>query len=153
LKTFKVVVDGQTYTVQVEEIEDESKNKQADLATGSQAPKSPTGEKTVPSTNTAPSKEQEKEAVKESNQETASTTESKTVTPESGITLKAPMPGSVLDVRVSEGESVAAGDVLLVLEAMKMENELTASQAGTVVKILVNKGDTVENAEPLVILS
>lgn len=63
------------------------------------------------------------------------------------------MPGSVIDIAVKPGDSVREGDVLLILEAMKMENEITASQAGTVVKIDVQIGDTVDGGETLMVLS
>lgn len=58
--------------------------------------------------------------------------------------VRAPMPGLVLDVLVAEGDTVAADEGLLVLEAMKMENELSAPSAGTVAAIHVNTGDAVD---------
>jgi glutaconyl-CoA/methylmalonyl-CoA decarboxylase subunit gamma len=70
-----------------------------------------------------------------------------------GITVKAPMPGSVLEVKVKVGDVVKDGAVLLVLEAIKMENELTAAQAGTVSRVMVKKGDTVNSGDPLIMLS
>lgn len=60
-----------------------------------------------------------------------------------GETFKAPLPGTIVDVKVVVGQAVAVGDVVLVLEAMKMENEITAEKAGTITAISVNKGDTV----------
>ena len=64
------------------------------------------------------------------------------------VAVKAPMPGNILDVKVAAGASVKAGDVLVILEAMKMENEIQAPADGTVTAILVNKGDSVlEGAE------
>jgi len=65
-------------------------------------------------------------------------------------TITAPMPGTVLDIRVSPGKSVEKGDVLLVLEAMKMENEVLAPFAGVVSQILVGKGTTVNTGDPLI---
>ena len=56
------------------------------------------------------------------------------------VTVKAPMPGNILDVKVAAGASVKAGDVLVILEAMKMENEIVAPQDGTVASVNVNKG-------------
>ena len=66
------------------------------------------------------------------------------------VTVKAPMPGNILDVKVSAGASVKAGDVLVILEAMKMENEILAPQDGTVASVNVNKGDTVNSGDVLV---
>ena len=66
------------------------------------------------------------------------------------VAVKAPMPGNILDVKVSAGASVKAGDVLVILEAMKMENEILAPQDGTVASVNVNKGDTVNSGDVLV---
>ena len=60
------------------------------------------------------------------------------------VAVKAPMPGNILDVKVK------AGDVLAILEAMKMENEIVAPQDGTVASVNVNKGDTVNSGDTLV---
>ncbi|MCM1524806.1 MAG: biotin/lipoyl-binding protein [Ruminococcus sp.] len=62
-----------------------------------------------------------------------------------GTPVKAPMPGNILDVKVSVGDTVAVGQVLVVLEAMKMENDIVANAAGKVVSIAVKKGDTVNS--------
>ena len=64
------------------------------------------------------------------------------------VAVKAPMPGNILDVKVKAGASVKAGDVLVILEAMKMENEILAPQDGTVASVNVNKGDTVNSGDP-----
>ena len=69
-----------------------------------------------------------------------------------GETVKAPMPGNILKVNVSAGQAVKEGDVLLVLEAMKMENEIMAPKAGTVAQVLVQKGSTVNTDAPLVVI-
>lgn len=66
------------------------------------------------------------------------------------VTVKAPMPGTILDVKVKPGTAVKAGDILVILEAMKMENEIVAPQDGTVASINVNKGDTVNSGDVLV---
>lgn len=64
--------------------------------------------------------------------------------------IKAPMPGLILDVNISEGDEVKEGDYLLVLEAMKMENTLTAPRDGVVKAISVKKGQTVEKNQLLI---
>ena len=61
-----------------------------------------------------------------------------------GAKVNAPMPGTILDVRVQNGAKVKKGDVLVILEAMKMENEIQAPCDGTVTSVCVRKGDSVE---------
>lgn len=63
--------------------------------------------------------------------------------PAGAETVKAPMPGNILEVRVSDGQAVQAGDILFILEAMKMENEIMAPAAGTVSGVAVQKGSAV----------
>lgn len=70
-----------------------------------------------------------------------------------GEVVKSPMPGSILKINVSEGQKVNEGDVLLILEAMKMENEVIAPKAGTVAQIAVAKGAVVETGAPLLVIS
>ena len=55
------------------------------------------------------------------------------------VAVNAPMPGTILDVKVAPGAAVKAGDVLVILEAMKMENEIVAPQDGTVAAVNVNR--------------
>ena len=66
------------------------------------------------------------------------------------LEIKAPMPGLVLSVNVTEGQEVKKGDNLLVLEAMKMENMLKSATEGIVKKIFVSKGDKVEKNQVLI---
>ena len=66
------------------------------------------------------------------------------------VSVKAPMPGNILDVKVSAGASVKAGDVLVILEAMKMENAVTTDYAGTVKQVLVQPGENVATDAVLV---
>lgn len=70
--------------------------------------------------------------------------------PASGAPLKAPMPGTVISVAVKPGDKVEKNQVLLVLEAMKMENDIVAPQAGTVTSVSVKKGDSV-NADDVML--
>lgn len=66
--------------------------------------------------------------------------------------VAAPMPGSILDVRVSAGDAVSAGQVVLVLEAMKMENEILAPRAGKVISVNASKGSTVNSGDTLLVI-
>lgn len=71
----------------------------------------------------------------------------------SGEVVKAPMPGNILKINVAPGQKVEEGDVLIVLEAMKMENEIVAAKSGTVAQVAVSKGAVVETGAPLVIIA
>ena len=70
-----------------------------------------------------------------------------------GEPVKAPMPGNILDVRVSAGQNVKAGDILLILEAMKMENEIVAPKDGTLTSVCVSRGQVVETGAVLCTLA
>ena len=69
------------------------------------------------------------------------------------VEVKAPMPGNILDVKVKVGDTVKAGTVLCVLEAMKMENEIPAPKDGKVAQVVVTKGATVGAGDTLVVLA
>jgi len=69
------------------------------------------------------------------------------------FTVTAPLPGSILEMKCQVGDEVKKGQTLLVLEAMKMENNIAATHDGKVVEILVNKGDTVSDGAALVVIS
>ena len=73
--------------------------------------------------------------------------------PVAGEAVTAPMPGNILKVAVTAGQAVKEGDLLLVLEAMKMENEIFAPKDGTVAQVLVSKGSTVDTGATMVVLN
>lgn len=66
-----------------------------------------------------------------------------------GEKITAPMPGTILDVKVSVGDSVSKGQVIMILEAMKMENDIVASCDGKITSVLTSKGSTVNSGDAL----
>ena len=70
-----------------------------------------------------------------------------------GDAVKSPMPGNILKILVTQGQQVKEGDVVIILEAMKMENEIVATKSGSVAQILVTKGQVVETGSPLIVIA
>ena len=70
-----------------------------------------------------------------------------------GEPVNSPMPGTILRVEVAQGAAVKEGQLLVVLEAMKMENEILAPKDGTVAQVVVQKGSHVETGSPLIVLA
>lgn len=70
-----------------------------------------------------------------------------------GEVVKSPMPGNILKINVAQGQKVSEGEVLIILEAMKMENEIVATKSGTVAQVAVTKGAVVETGTPLVVIA
>ncbi len=70
-----------------------------------------------------------------------------------GEKVNAPMPGTILKVNVSQGQAVKEGDVLCVLEAMKMENEILAPKTGSVSQVVVSKGSSVNTGDTLIVIA
>lgn len=111
MKRFNIVVNGKAYDVSVEELD---ANAAAPVVTAAPAP---TAAPVAPAAPTAAPAASGAEAV------------------------KAPMPGTVLDIKVNVGDTVAENQLLVVFEAMKMENEIMAPKAGKIASIAVKKGD------------
>lgn len=127
-KKFNVTVNGTTYEVEVEEIKE----------SGGTAPKAP-APKVAPAPAPAPKAAPAPAAAK--------------VAAGAGEhSIDAPMPGKIIKLVANEGQAVKAGEVLLILEAMKMQNEITADADGTVKKFNVAAGQSVKAHESLVIL-
>ena len=70
-----------------------------------------------------------------------------------GEVVAAPLPGNILNIKVSQGQAVKKGDLIIIIEAMKMENEILAPRDGVVAQVVTSKGSTVETGTPLIVLS
>ena len=123
MRRFNVTVNGNAYDVAVEEITDGS----------APAPVAAAPKKAAPAPKAAPAAPKAAAGA--------------------GEKVSAPMPGTILDVKVSVGDSVSSGSVLCILEAMKMENEIVAPQDGTVASINVSKSDSVEAGQVIITLN
>jgi biotin carboxyl carrier protein len=130
MKKYRIVVNGVSYEVEVEEVGKGSAPQAATVAPAAPAPAAPAPTAPAPEPKAAPAP-----------------------APSAGAaTVEAPMPGTILDILVKVGDAVTEGQTLLMLEAMKMENEITAPQAGTVDSIQVAKGDSVNTGDVLISL-
>lgn len=115
MKTYTITVNGNVYDVTVEE------------GTGAAAP---VAQAVAPKAAPAPAKKAAPKAASAGTQ--------------GGVKVNAPMPGKILGIKANAGQAVKKGQVLLILEAMKMENEIVAPQDGTVASINVSVGEQVE---------
>lgn len=70
-----------------------------------------------------------------------------------GEVVSSPMPGNILRVDVAVGQKVNEGDVIMILEAMKMENEIVATKSGTIAQVVVAKGNSVDTGAPLAVIA
>lgn len=127
MKKFNVTVNGTAYEVEVEEVKG-----------ASPAPRAAAPAPAAPAPKAAPAPAAPKKAAQSAGAGEHS--------------IDAPMPGKIVKLVASIGQSVNAGDVLLILEAMKMQNEITADAAGTVKAFNVDAGNTVAAGDSLVIL-
>ena len=123
IRKFRIKIDGKVFEAEVEEIGGEKEQ----ISTVRQPPAS-TPPKEVTPTQTAP------------------------VTNASGNTITAPMPGKVITLKVSKGQKINKGDVILILEAMKMEQEIKSALEGTVSDIMVSEGEIVKKEQSLVVI-
>ena len=132
---FKITLNGRNYEIEVETIKPMSRSKyEAEAPVVEAAPvieAAPVAESTAPA---------------------ASQTSAAPVASGDGEAIKAPMPGTVVNVNVTVGQAVKEGDVLVVLEAMKMENDIVAPCVGVVKQIPVAKGSTVNTDEVLAVI-
>ncbi|MBA7546160.1 hypothetical protein ES705_38543 [subsurface metagenome] len=136
MRKFKITVDGKVYEVEVEEVggnESSAGTISVPQPVATKGKEEPVSQKVVkPSSNPSPAKVP-----------TAAV---------AGEEVVAPMPGKVLQLKVSEGDSVKDGDTLLILEAMKMENEIVANASGSIKKINVAANDMVDTGDVLMVI-
>lgn len=130
MKKFKVTVNGKAYEVEVEEMGGAPAAAPAPQAAAAQAQAAPAAP--APAATPAP-------AVGGP-------------IPEGAITVKAPMPGKISALKAEAGKVVKRGDIILVLEAMKMQNDITATADGTLHEIRVNPGDNVKTGDVLAVI-
>lgn len=127
MKSYRITVNGNTYDVQVEELGAST------TASAPVAASAPVQTAAPAATTPAPAP---------------------AATPAGGGTgVKAPMPGNILDIKVNVGDSVAANQVVAVLEAMKMENDIVTPVAGKVAAINVTKGQAVNSGDVLITIA
>lgn len=132
MRKFMINVNGNSYEVEVEEILGGASSVSAPVVAAAPKQAAPVAAAPAP----AAPKVEKKEVVASAGQEVVS----------------APMPGTILKVMAKEGQEVKAGEILVILEAMKMENEIVAPRAGKVASIVVSVGATVNSGEKLVII-
>ena len=130
MKNYRITVNGNTYDVEVEEL---SGGAAAAPAPKAAAPKAAPAAAPAPAPAAAPAPKASAGG-------------------EGSVVIAAPMPGKILSIKTEVGKSVKKGEVMLILEAMKMENEIVASQDGTVASINVSVGDQVEAGNTLATL-
>ncbi|MBQ1371487.1 MAG: biotin/lipoyl-binding protein [Oscillospiraceae bacterium] len=129
---YKVTLNGRTYEVEVEAGKAMLVNEYEAFAPAPSAPAAPAAAPAAPAAAPAPA------AV---------------VDIAAGERVNAPMPGNILKVAVNQGDKVQAGQILVILEAMKMENEIVAPKAGTVAQVVAKVGDKVDTGATLVVIA
>ncbi|MDR1392119.1 MAG: biotin/lipoyl-binding protein [Clostridiales bacterium] len=132
MKKFTVKVNGKSYEVEIEELEKSSSKEQAS-----------TKQKNIVIENEV-NESQNTFLHDPKNQENT--------TSEKSIKVIAPMPGNIISVNVKNGVSINSGDVICVLESMKMENEICAPKSGKIVTINISNGDSVKTGDILVVI-
>jgi biotin carboxyl carrier protein len=143
MKKFLIKVNGNEYEVEVEEVREDGFAAQPAFETRAAAPAPAVQEAPAAPAVAAPKAPAPKQEAPKKD----------TAVPSGAQVIKAPMPGTILKVSVNTGDTVKRGQVLLVLEAMKMENEIVAPVEGKVSSVNVSKGASVNAGDVLVSLS
>ncbi|MEY8001824.1 biotin/lipoyl-containing protein [Clostridium sp. Mt-5] len=125
MKKFNITVNGKSYEVEVDEVVENS---------------APVYQASAPAPKAAPAPKKAAPVKKQAPVITG------------GETVTSPMPGTVMDVKIKQGDVVKKNDVLFILEAMKMQNEIRASKGGTVAQIVATKGTSVNTGDTLAVL-
>lgn len=131
MRKFNITVNGQAYEVEVDELGGVAPAPRAAAPKAAPAPAPAPAAAAAPAAAPAPAAEP---------------------VPAGAATVNAPMPGKVLEVKVSVGDSVKRGDVLLILEAMKMQNEIMAPQDGKITAIRVTPNVNVSTGDAMIVM-
>jgi len=131
MKKFNVTVNGKTYEVDVEEVGGVASAPRPAAPARSAAPAPKAAPAAAPAPKAAPAPAE---------------------VPAGSATVTAPMPGTVLDIKVAAGDTVTEGQCVMILEAMKMENEIMAPTSGTVSSVTVNKGASVNSGDVMIVI-
>ena len=143
MKEYKYTIEGNKYEVAINEVNDTTAKVTVNGAEYTVEWEKPVEEKPVVKV---------KPAVAKPTAPTTPATAAPVAAPVSGNAIKTPLPGVIIDVKVNVGDTVAKGQTVVVLEAMKMENNINADRDGKVTAIQVTKGDTVADGAILVVL-
>ena len=140
MKQYKYKINGNLYNVTVNDVEDNIANVEVNGTSYKVELDKPV--KAAPKPVTRPAAAPKTE--------TGVVTKQPTASKKDGV--KSPLPGVILDIKVKEGDTVKRGQTIIILEAMKMENNINANKDGKVAEIKVNKGDSVLEGTDLVII-
>lgn len=152
MKDYSLKINGQNYDVQIDDVSEDSTTARV-IVNGTAYEVEIAGAKaaatTKPQVAPAP-KEANSAMIKPST--VAPSPRLNAVAPSSGYTVKCPLPGTILSVNVAVGDTVTSGQTLVILEAMKMENNIDADRSGRVKEILVQQGATVMEGDNLIVI-
>ena len=133
IKRFRIVLDGEVHEVEVEEVK-------AGGATSAAVPSMMSAAAAAPAASQAAAPK-------------AASKESAPAAAEGETLIKAPLQGKVSNIAVTAGQQVSEGEILIIIEAMKMENEIVAPKAGVVKSISCSKDDAVASGDPLMVIA